>query len=101
MSEEKELVDEKLKLKMRKEFRILIDRCGCSKACIMITPKEAEELKKEGISVSVQIPDCKPSKCFPSLYKFLYPKGGFAGKSDSAKRKRKEYFRRLEEDKAE
>jgi len=43
--------------RMRTEFRILVERCMCSQ----------KHLK--GV--------CKPNRCFPTLYKTLYPKGGF------------------------
>jgi len=54
------------KKKARIEFGVLIDRCNCSQASL------------EG--------ECFPSKCFPTLYSFLYPKGGFNGVSDAARR---------------
>jgi len=41
----------------RFQFQILIDRCNCSRKAL------------EG--------RCTPSKCFPDLYKMLYPKGGY------------------------
>lgn len=55
--------------KMRIEFAIILDRCGCSRA------------SGRG--------QCTPSRCFPTIYKLLYPKGGFNGKSDMARRRRK------------
>lgn len=47
--------------KKRIEFNTLIDRCTCFQA------------SHKGI--------CYPSKCFPTLYKELYPKGGLNKKS--------------------
>lgn len=55
------------KNQLRKEFRILIDRCGCSQ------------------SGSKWI--CNPIKCFPKLIRFLYPNGGFNLKSYMVEKK--------------
>jgi len=56
--------------KMRGEFAMMIDRCGCSRASVR--------------------GKCTPSKCFPTLYNSLYPKGGFNGKSNMARMRKKE-----------
>jgi len=90
-------MDKILLEKMRREFRILIDRCSCSRASLIITPEEAKLMSEIGISVSSHVPNCTPEKCFPNLYKFLYPNGGFNQKSDLAKRKRKVYFKLIKE----
>ena len=57
--------------KARLEFKILIDRCACSRAYCEVTKEEAEAW-----SVEPCIPSCTPKKCFPELYSLLYPKGG-------------------------
>lgn len=66
--------------KLRFEFRFLIDRCECSRAGTFLAPKEAQ---KFGVKPSP--PSCTPSKCFPTLYKILYPKGGLSIISNSCK----------------
>jgi len=66
------------KEKMRREFAILIDRCGCSRASLLITEEKAKKWTKEGLGkFKSHIPHCTPKKCFPTLYKLLYPNGGF------------------------
>ena len=45
---------------LRTEFKILVDRCGCSQA---------------------SIGKCHPKRCFPEIYKLAYPKGGCRTKS--------------------
>jgi len=56
----------------RIEFRILIERCGCSRAAVKITEEESK-----GLGIKPVNPSCTPKKCFPELYVLLYPKGGF------------------------
>lgn len=51
--------------KMRQEFTILVERCGCSQAY-------------DG--------KCHPKRCFPQLYQLLYPKRGFSMRSHLVKR---------------
>lgn len=64
--------------KARKEFAMLIDRCGCSRASIHISKEESEEAKKEGIMIEPKEPFCTPKRCYPELYSLLYPRGGFS-----------------------
>lgn len=54
---------------IRSEFKVLIERCGCSQAYL------------DG--------KCEPSKCFPELYKLAYPKGGCSLKSYMSTHRRK------------
>lgn len=76
----------------RREFRILVDRCGCSKAGISITPTEAGQMSERfETKIEPHIPDCTPTKCFPYLTKLLYPKGGCCLKSNMSKAKKKKY----------
>jgi len=65
--------------KARREFSIMIDRCGCSRAGIYITE---EEIKESGLPMEVQAPRCTPHLCFPELMNLLYPNGGFNKKSN-------------------
>jgi hypothetical protein len=85
---------------MRKEFVIILDRCGCSRASLSITPKEAREWMGEGLVNydATHVPHCTPSRCFPNLYKFLYPKGGFHGESYMAKQERKLHKKKEEKE---
>lgn len=72
--------------KARREFRIMIDRCGCSRASIRLTQEEIDKVNTDGsIRVEPVEPSCTPSRCFPELYQILYPKGGFSGKSNALK----------------
>ena len=73
-----EQMNEETLRKIRKEFEILINRCGCSRASLHITKEEAKEMT-ETFETEVRpcIPHCTPKKCFPTLYNLLYPKGGF------------------------
>jgi hypothetical protein len=64
--------------KMRKEFSILIDRCGCSRASLRISQKEIDEAPEVFKGTKPTEPHCTPKRCFPTLYSFLYPKGGFS-----------------------
>lgn len=75
--------------KARKEFSMLIERCGCSRAGLTITEKDVEEAKKAGIDLQVKEPSCTPKRCYPALYKLLYPKGGFYVVSQLIKKKKK------------
>jgi len=61
--------------KARREFKSLIDRCGCSRASLHITKEEVNKINIYGIK-PVE-PHCTPKRCFPILYNLLYPKGGF------------------------
>lgn len=61
----------------RWEFRFLIRRCRCSRACLEITEEDVKEAKTMGIKMERKEPSCSPKTCFPNLYKMLYPKGGF------------------------
>lgn len=74
----KEEMNEETLKKLRKEFEILINRCGCSRASLHITEKDAKEMS-ETFETKVRpcVPHCTPKKCFPTLYNLLYPKGGF------------------------
>ena len=65
-------------LKMRREFQLLVNRCGCSRAGISITKEDAEMMKERGMGdIKEHVPHCTPKECFPTLYTFLYPRGGF------------------------
>jgi hypothetical protein len=80
------------KIKMRKEFAIMLDRCGCSRASLSFTAREAIHATLEtGTKIEKIVPSCTPSRCFPTLYHFLYPNGGFTGVSDMCKRSLKKH----------
>ena len=76
-------MDEETLKKLRREFAFLVNRCGCSRASLHITKEEAKEMTKEFYEggkhgkVEACTPHCTPKKCFPNIYKLLYPKGGF------------------------
>lgn len=69
---------------MRIEFKYLINACGCSRASLLITLEEAKKMTEEftengkypQYKINPVTPTCTPAKCFPTLYKLLYPKGG-------------------------
>jgi len=50
-------IDKEILRKARIQFQILVDRCCCSQKALY--------------------GKCFPNKCFPDLYKILYPKGGY------------------------
>jgi len=60
----------------RWEFCFLIRNCSCSRACLSIEEWEVEDAKEMGIDLVKTEPTCTPEKCFPNLYKQLYPHGG-------------------------
>lgn len=68
--------------KLQREFKMLIERCGCSRASLEITPEEAKKMNDEKLGGYTKIepvePHCTPKKCFPTLYALLYPYGGFS-----------------------
>ena len=75
--------------KARLEFCMLVDRCGCSRASLRITPEEAKKMnriftengKYPQYTVEPVEPSCTPEKCYPELYKLLFPKGDCPAKS--------------------
>lgn len=74
---------------MRKEFEMLIERCGCSRANLRIDKEEIKENPKIFKGIKPVEPSCTPKKCFPTLYNFLYPKGGFSKVSYMVQNERK------------
>jgi len=91
--------------KQRWEFRCLIDRCGCSKAHLSFTKKEADEYNemngtKPGYALYLKPhgPLCTPHKCFPNLMKLLYPNGGFNKKSNMYHNETVWYERRVKKE---
>jgi hypothetical protein len=86
-----------VKKEMVREFEMLIDRCGCSRASITITPEEAkrmtEEFTEKGKYPQYKIDpvkaSCTPERCFPELVKFLYPNNTCKVKSHLIKNRKK------------
>lgn len=61
---------------MWKEFCMLVDRCGCSRASLRLTQDEIDRINTDGsINITPVEPSCTPERCFPTLYKYLHPKG--------------------------
>ena len=91
--------------KIRREFSILIDRCGCSRAHLSFTQSEADDYnetmeytKKDLLYLKPYPPSCTPYRCFPELMKLLYPKGGFRKKSNMYHNSLVNYERRVKEE---
>lgn len=80
----------KQKMRMWTEFKIMIDRCGCSRASLRLTQKEIDKVNTDGsINIKPVEPSCTPEKCFPTLYNYLHPKGAKKPQSYMVKKVRK------------
>jgi DNA-directed RNA polymerase subunit RPC12/RpoP len=78
---------------MWKEFCLLIQYCGCSRASLRVSEEEAKDWTKRGLGHFDAVePRCTPEKCFPNLYKHLRPKGARKPQSYMMKKRRNPNF---------